>query len=331
MLVEHVDATGAAAHDARVRSAALRERGLSVETFVLDARFRDDLLYGEPERTGRAGIESFGADAAGLEALRRRVAASRAQAVLWASASPGGGAAARVLPGDRPAWWWPTGHAPASAARGPLETLDLGLPPCAGSCVEKVKSPRGRLSLWDGPFVLVPFMPSGHAARALIDAFAAAVEERDDADLVVLDHGEPEFDALARDAGVDMRVHAVGPAPREAEAAWLSTAALALVSGDRALSGGWLLRALGSGCPVRTVGEQAAPIERWLAASGAGWGPSFAADRPDLAVGAALDRDPRVSAAREAGRELAAEHDPERMAAAVDAAWRCRAVAARAA
>jgi hypothetical protein len=263
LLIEHLDATGAAAADARQHAAALRAAGYEVEGLVLDGQRRVDLLFPARDRSTGAGFDFLAHDGSGT--LAARVRASRAPLVLWASAAPGGGEAARTLPAGTNALWWPTGHAPSSAATGPLLSLDAGLAPVGGSLGVDELPARRRLSLWDGPFVLVPSLPAARTAEAIVDAFASEADGVDEVDLVVLDHPDPGMERLARRAGVAQRVHFVGPAPREAEHAWLGTAVLALVGGDAALSGGLVLRALASGCPLLPAGEAAAPIADWLA------------------------------------------------------------------
>jgi len=243
---------------------------------------------------------------------------------------PGGGEAASVLPAGLDARWWATGHAPGNRHAGPLPALDPGFEPVAGSAVVD-DGQRRRLSLWDGPYALVPAPASAASASVLIDAFAAAADGRDEVDLVVLDHPEPALEALARRAGVAQRVHFVGPAPREAEHAWLGAAAIVLLTGDAPVSGGLVLRALASGAVVRTAGEAAAPIAAWLRSQGLAWTP--AEGGPDLAaaIDAALERESAAQDARERGREVAREHGIAPLAARLSTAIHGVAAARRAA
>ena len=319
LLIEHLDAIGAAIADARARAAALRATGCTVDVIVLDAAEDDDLLHpARMQRTG-PGLEVFSDDVAGRELLHKRLARGRGEHVLWASATPGGGDAARAVPPGMMAHWWASGYAPRAAARGPLAALTPETAPCAGSLVERDAGVRARLSLWDGPFVLAPAPLGREGGRAIIDAFAEAVSDRDELDLVVCAHASPTLEGHARARGVSLRVHFVGPAPREAEAAWLATATVAVVCGQVPLSGGLLLRALSSGCPILPAGDAAAPLARWLDAQGAGWtrGRSLAGS-----FAAALDRSDDVLEARERGRAAAAAHTAAaltaRFAAALD-------------
>lgn len=304
LLVEHLDATGAAASDARLHAAAIRAAGWDVEGLVLENSHGADLLF--PSRTHRhaSGYDVHGHD--GLHALAARVRASSAACVVWASASPGGGDAARVLPDEVPAVWWPTGHAPATTRPGPLHPLDTSLAPVDGSAIADDYANRRWLSLWDGPFALVPTLPSARTAELMLDAFANEAEGAEGVDLVVLDHPDAGFERLARAAGVAQRVHFVGPAPREAEHAWLGTATVALLAGDAPLSGGLVLRALAAGCPLLAVGTGAEPIAAWLERAKLTWAPAVATLGETLSL--ALRRVPDVSAVRERGRKVGAAH-----------------------
>lgn len=320
LLVEHVDATGAAPADARARAVACREAGFAVETLVLDSLPGDDLQF--PERGERTGttIDVLVDDERGRAQLRARIRASRADRVLWASACTGGGALAAEVVGERPASWWPTGHPGTHGSRGTLAALDPAFAPAEGCAWDADRTPRGRLALWDGPFVLVPARPSPASARLLLQGFAEACRDRDELDLVVLDHPRPEIESLARQSGVSLRVHFVGPAPREAELAWLATARAALVTGDAPLSGGLLLRALGAGLPVLAAGAPARPIGAWLEHCGAG--PSARESARDLAdaLGGVLDRASGDSPWRQRARAAAAAHHPGALAARLAAA-----------
>jgi len=306
LLIEHVDAIGAAPDDARLHAAALSDAGFAVETIVLDAMSGDDLQYPAHRHRSRSGDEVLGADAEGLAALELHVRERQPALVVWAGAAPGGGTLARHLPRDVDALWWPTGHAPVNGHAGPLAPLGAELAPCEGSAHEPVRSQRPRLSLWDGPFALVPAPPGPEAATLLLEAFAHASSGRDEIDLVVLDHARPHVEAAARRLDIALRVHFVGRPPREAELAWLTTATVALVSGDAPISGGMLLRALGCGCPLLAVGGSAAPIGAWLEAGGCTWAQPASAAALATAIEAALDREDAVERARTRGRALSA-------------------------
>jgi hypothetical protein len=307
LLIEHLDAIGAAPADARQHAAALRAAHFTVEGLVLGGEKHDDLLFPMHERRVGTGFDVLDAGPQGLAALARRVRTSRADVVLWASATPGGGAAARALPESMHALWWPTGHAGARAERGPLATLDDALAPVTG-CAVAEDGERRKLSLWDGPYVLVPAPASATTAAAMIAAFARAADGRDEVDMVVLDHPEPALGELARRAGVAQRVHFVGPSPREAEHAWLGASAMVVLPGDAAISGGMVLRALSCGCLVQPVGEAASPIAAWLRGHGLTWTHEAGEESLAAAMDAALEREAAVLALRERGRAVAAEY-----------------------
>jgi glycosyltransferase involved in cell wall biosynthesis len=176
------------------------------------------------------------------------------------------------------------------------------------ACVLDAERPKSaRLSLWDGPYALVasPLKPAD--AEHLFDGFARAADRRDEIDLVLLDHPEPELEGLARAAGISQRVHFVGPAPREAEHAWLQHARVTFVTLQRPLSAGLVLRALAAGCPLLPVGGAAEPVRLWLNSQGVSWSKP---DRSRLAwdtVAAALARTPAVETAIARGRACAAD------------------------
>jgi len=123
----------------------------------------------------------------------------------------------------------------------------------------------------------------------------------------------------------------VGPAPREAEAAWLCTASTALLTGDAPLSGGMLLRALGHGCAPVAVGAAAAPIADWLEKEGCAWSRPRDAEGIADAIEQALERTDAVQRARARGRETAAGHDVVALAARLGSALGAGRPAARAA
>jgi len=305
LLIEHLDAIGAAPADARQHAAALRAASFTVEGLVLGGDGHDDLLFPMQERRVGTGFDVIDAGSSGLAALTRRVRTSRADVVLWAGAAPGGGSAARALPERMPALWWPTGHAGARGERGPLAALAESLAPIAG-CAVAEDGERRRLSLWDGPYVLVPAPSSPGTAAEMIGAFARAVAGRDEVDLVVLDHPEPALESYARRAGVAQRIHFVGPTPREAEHAWLAAAAVVLLPGDTAVSGGLVLRALACGCLLQPVGEAAAPLAAWLRAHALSWTRESGEEALAAVMDAALEREANVLALQQRARAVAA-------------------------
>ena len=304
LLVEHLDAIGSSLTDLRPRAHVLRNMGFDVRMAAIAAEGEGDLQHGNVERR-QTGIEHYD-EASGTGLVRRAVETWNADAVVWASAAPGGGDAARALGSEVTAWWWPSGWS-TSRATGPLPRLAPELGP-GDACVLEAERPKSaRLSLWDGPYALVasPLKPTD--AEHLFDGFARAADRRDEIDLVLLDHPDPELEALARAAGIAQRVHFVGPAPREAEHAWLQHARVTFVTLQRPLAAGLALRALAAGCPLLPVGNAAEPVRAWLASEGATWAKP---DRSRLAwdtVAAALARTPAVETAIARGRACAAD------------------------
>jgi len=266
LLVEHLDAVGAAPADARLRAGALRAAGATVEVVVLDTERGEDLQYAAVSNRREAGLTVWHAHhAAGP--LGRLAREKQFDLALWASAHASD-RLAEQLPAALPAYHWCTGFAPHAMSARALSEFDRQMEPCAGSAFDLGRAQRGRLSLWDGPFALAPAPLTPETGQQVLKAFALAATDRDEIDLVVLDHPRPALDALARELDVDLRVHFLGPAPREAEAAWLQTASVALVAGEQAISAGLVLRALASGCPLLPVGEEAGPLAGWLLARG---------------------------------------------------------------
>lgn len=302
LLIEHLDAIGAAPSDARLRASALRAAGAHVEVIVLDTDRGEDLQYGSVSHRREPGVILWHAHhAAGP--LGRFAREKRFDFALWASAHASDPLAGQ-LPGALPAYHCSTGFTPHAIREKALPALDAGLDPCAGSAFDPARAQRGRLSLWDGPFVLAPTPLTSEPGRAVLEAFALAASDRDEVDLVVLDHPRAPLEALARQLGIDLRVHFVGPAPREAEAAWLQTASVALLAGEQAISAGIVLRALTSGCPLLPVGEEAGPLAGWLLARGLA---PFAGADGDLlgdALEAVLTAGPRIDLLRSRGRAV---------------------------
>jgi hypothetical protein len=324
LLVEQLDAVGASLADLRPRAQVLRAAGFEVRTVAIATDGGDDLQHGTTERP-QPGIERLEADEA-VPQLRGIAQSMRADGIVWASATPGGGEGARALADAWASWWWPTGW---SAARGTRATRGSGtpLPAVTGdadpgdACVVEGGGARpGRLSLWDGPYALVATPVAAAEARVLFDAFAIATDGRDEVDLVVLDHPDPGLEAEARAAGIPQRVHFVGRAPLEAEAAWLQHARTAFATLERPLAAGLVLRALAAGCPLLPVGSAAAPVAGWLRDHGASWvKPEWARSGRD-AIAAALERKPAVEAAVARGRALGQRRNVESLVAAVSTA-----------
>ncbi len=308
LLVEHLDAIGAAPADARLRAGALRAAGATVEVVVLDTDRGEDLQYGAVSKRRDASMTLWHAHhAAGP--LGRFAREKGFDLALWASAHASD-RLAEQLPGALPAYHWCTGFAPHAMSARALPPLDLDLEPCAGSTFDLGRLQRGRLSLWDGPFALAPAPLTPETGRQVLEAFATAMSEHDEIDLVVLDHPRAELESSARELGVELRVHFVGPAPREAEVSWLQTATVAVVAGEHAISAGLVLRALASGCPILPVGEEAGPLAGWLLARGLA---PFAGADGD-ALEAVFAADPRMVEVQARGREVAAGYGLEPLA-----------------
>lgn len=336
LLVETLEAAGAAAHDTRTRARALRAAGFEPRCAIV-ASLDDDLLHPVPAIADLMRVRMDGAARATLEAWATDAGAD---AALVASALPGGGEVGAWIAerfGAR-AWWWPSGlAAPPAGGALPVLPWDAGTPPagepwpgaCAGlaaSLVGDARIARGQLPLWDGDYLLVPAPFAGAAGEAAIDAFATLCESHDGLDLVVLADPQPAFERIARARGVGFRVHFAGRAPRDAELAWLGAAVAALVAGDAPLSGGLVLRALARGCRLLAApgATGAAALEAWLASHGLATG----ALREPLAerLDRALARDP-VWAARAHGTLAAHALEPAsgRLARALAAAHARRA------
>lgn len=311
LLIEHVDAIGATAADAVARAVALRAAGAEVDIAVLEEGQEDDLLYDALERAPRL-IHSRHCGPRARAALARLVRGHGADRVIWAGATPGGGAAAAEVVAGRAACWWPTGLAASSHAVGPLAAGIAADSPCSDHAVDADRTPRTRLSLWDGPFVLAFATPGRPDAAAVLEAFAHVAESLDGIDLVVLGRPDAAFEAHARRLEVLPRVHCVGRAPREAECSWLQTAACVVVGEDAPVSGGLLLRALATGHPLLAVPERSA-LQAWLereqVGAGAANGPLAERLAGALTGGAAAER----AAAR--SRALAARHHAAALAA----------------
>lgn len=305
LLIEQVDAIGAAPSDGSARVTALRSAGAQVELAVLELDHTADLLYETCERAPRS-IHTRHTGARALESLAAAVQESRVDAVVWASAGHGGGEAATRVLDKRPAVWWPTGVADPCAVAGPLIAGVPAVGLCADSTLEAPRSPRARLPLWDGPYVLAIASPAGRDVAGIVAAFAHAAADRDDLELVILGDPHPALSQLAALHDVLPRVHCVGRAPREAETCWLQTAACTVVSSEAALSGGLLLRALASGRPLMAAcGSDT--LHDWLQRERLAW------EAPDASLSRRLDHALRAGASVEMATSraiaLAARHD----------------------
>jgi hypothetical protein len=193
-------------------------------------------------------------------------------------------------------------------ADGPDPGAPLGL---AWSSVEGGRFARGRLTPWDGEYVLAPLPLAGDDGVRTLAAFAQAAARWTALDLIVLAEPHPAFEREARARGIGARVHFVGCAPREAEWAWWAHASAALLAGRGPLSGGLILRGLTAGCPL-LVASPSGPcdvVAGWLTGHGCmPWADGGAA--PGEALARILEREPSVDEAVTRGRALAARHDP---------------------
>ncbi len=312
LLVEHLDAVGSSASDLRPRAQVLRNLGAEVRLIALSSDADDDLQHGPPERR-QPGIESFDEER-GANAVRKLAEQWRADAIIWVSAATGGGEGVRALSPRLPAFWWPSGW-PALRGAGGLAALAPGLTPGDGLVLDPERPRPPRLSLWDGPYALVASPLRAADAEHLFDGFARAADQRDEVDLVVLDHPDAELEALARAAGIVQRVHFAGRAPRDAESAWLQHARLAFVAVHRPLSAGLVARALAVGCPLLAVGTASEPVSDFLRTIGASWGKPGRARLGWDTVAAAFTRTPAVETAISRGRVFAGEATPAVLAA----------------
>lgn len=313
LMVEHLDATGSSASDLRARAQVLKSLGAEVRMMALTSEAADtDLQHGTAERRV-PGIERLEEERGG-DVVRKAAAQWKADAVVWVSATPGGGDAASWLGARMTAYWWPSGWSAVRGA-GSLPALAPGLEPGEAVVVDNERTRGARLSLWDGPYALVaaPLKPSD--AEQLFNGFARAADQRDEVDLVVLDHPDTEIEAIARTAGIGQRVHFVGRAPREAESAWLQHARVTFVGLQRPLSAGLVHRALASGCPLLPVGTPTEPVNAFLRAHGASWSREGLARLSWDAVAAALARTPVVEAAIARGRQYAQQPNAALLAA----------------
>ncbi len=311
LLVEQLDSVGASLADLRPHAQVLRRSGFDVRMVAIATDGDDDLQYGTAERA-QPGIERL-AEHDAADGVRRAAEDCRADAIVWASATPGGGETARSLASRWPAWWWPTGW---SSARPDSRLASLtGSAEPGDACVVEGVPPRiGRLSLWDGPYALVASPPRAEDAATLFEGFAKATDSRDDVDLVILDHLDADLEGAARAAGMLQRVHFVGSATLEAEGAWLQHARAAFMALHRPLSAGLVLRALAAGCPVLPVGSAADPLAEWLKRHGVSWTRPGAAGPAWDSLAAALERKPAVETAIARGRARATDANVDLLA-----------------
>jgi len=267
LLVETLDAIGADAADARDRTALLRSAGACVVPLAVAGA-----------RVVGAGMteSSVVPSGAARGALRDLLSADPFDRILLASATPGGGALASLLPLDRRTFWWPTGlgfEPRGGPLRGWLGRL-VGQPrltswwaganpadrpaPDApdGAGIDELRARRGALPLWDGDVVVVPEGFQGRAGRAVLEAFARLAGDWTTVDVVAWTDAPLQGDRYARRLGIEGRIHHAGAPTRKAEWAWWKHSQALVLTGSHAVSRGLLLRALASGCPVLWVGAR---------------------------------------------------------------------------
>jgi glycosyltransferase involved in cell wall biosynthesis len=333
LLAEWLDAAGSDVADARERAAALRAAGAVVRAVALD-----------PDRDGgppavATGIEHWRLERDTWPRLREFARSGRFDRLLIAAASDGGGRVAEALAGIAPLQWWPTGWSAAPGWREQLpwraapaqpladhdasggDPLDRRFSWCS---VDGERFSRGRLSIWDGDYVLAPLPLAGEDGLRLLRGFAGVAAESSGLDLVVLSDAQPRFEAEARRLSIGIRVHFVGRAARDAEWAWWAHASAGVLSGSGALAGGLILRALAAGCPLLPA-SGAGPVRSagaWLAGQDlAQAGVPASADDLGSRLAQLVDRGPAVEAIRMRGRALAARLDaktlPDRLAKAL--------------
>jgi glycosyltransferase involved in cell wall biosynthesis len=254
-------------------------------------------------------------DGGGRRALERLIAAEPVACVIVATADPSRVSWPRMPHGiERRVW--PTGsgarHRPSAMfARGTARGLDVEGEEAWLALATADRPPaRSTLSLWDGDYVLVPAQPSERIGVEILQAFAHLADDWAGHDLVILGDLDPALERIARELGVGMRIHFVGTAERQAEWAWWSHAAAALLSPAGTISGGLVLRALAAGCPLHVVPGSAASesLRVWLARHGC---VPLRAGSVDLVAEIArlLERGPEVEQAIDRGRALASAHD----------------------
>lgn len=326
LLIESLDAAGAAAADVRARSRALESSGATVRSVVVDLKLESELV--RPDSTEVPVTHGF---ASGKREVLGLYEKFRPEIVMVASAIPGGGPVARWIPGGVPATWWPSGLDGVEPSRSHLKPEPAFLPalgradrPGAPDASEALdwtvhegdRPVRTRLSLWDGDYLLAPVALGGSAGADVLHAFAAIAREWDTLDLVVLADPQAEFVRLARTLGIGTRVHFAGDSPREAECIWLASAIGVVLAGEGALSSGLVLRTIARGRPVLAHGSAGATravrawLDRHLCTLGNG-----EADDLSAMIEQLIARSDAVEDVIARGRSLAARHEPEVIAA----------------
>ena len=318
LLIEDLDAVGADSLDASRRAARMHAIGNRV-TWVAVA---------PPEHDPRAHAGVSEEHLIAWDDAREKLEALGAESwdhIVLASATAGGGPLAKWLP--RRARWWPSGFSGQDAeglARVAARALgERRLEPLDGAAAfgaawllgwSETDAPASRrpgLPLWDGELVLAVTGVAGPSGGATIDAFATLAQSWSGVDLVAWSHPAPALERRARASGIDLRVHHVGPAPRQAESSWLAQASAAIFSNGARVSAGLVLRVLAAGCPLVWIAPagRSGGVARWLeeqgCASVVAADPATIADRLE----ALLERGGEIERMIERGREIAARHD----------------------
>ena len=222
LLIDDLDALGADVADAEQKAAWLEAAGARVTWMAVTPAGAPDICV---EGSSRGSVVPWERRA---EAIRARLAEARWHRVVLASAAPGGGALARLLPRD--AVWWPAGIAPAAGGASLTEVVrrllraDPSLAPLgspepadapavlAWAATESRAGRRVGLPLWDGDLLLLPEGLGGPSARPILAAFAHLAERWSGIDLVTWTHPTVEGDGHARAHGVDTRLPRGRPA-----------------------------------------------------------------------------------------------------------------------
>lgn len=300
LLVECLSGLGAHEADAALRVRALRKAGLSAHVILIEGT-------------------TAGERAAGISAAVARAVAEQPGVVCVVSSDAEWRAIDRALPASLARQWWPSlvpgsggepepGPATAQvsvASSTPHRSVALDCAPV------RVARERGPVALWDGDFILSPGPLKGVEGERLLRAYAEAIEERPELDLVILAEPDPVMHQFAQSIGIGWRVHSAGESPREAEHTWIATASAVLLPLSEPLTAGLVLRTLAAGVPLILDSSlhAARSLAAWLGASHAG------EMSPEAALTAVLTRDPRVREAGARARLRAAQHEPEALCA----------------
>ena len=318
LLIELLDAVGAAREDARARVRALALAGIGATAIVLDPD-----AEGPPDNTGRCSHVAHLEDALAL--VRRWSAASPRERVIIASAGAEGGALAARLDRGLDVCWWPTAIGTGDArgrSRPPqglplFERLTTGVAAALdATAIEPLCHARGRLPLWDGDYLLSAAPLDGAAGAQVLESFAELADDWSGIDLVVLADPDPAGERLARERGVGMRVHYAGRSPREAEMSWLSSAAAVVLATRQPVASSLVMRTLACGAPLLALGSDHAStaLAAWLARAGC-VPPAGSRATIEEILTRALERDAEWEQAVTRGRALASSHGVESCAA----------------